>query len=277
MGINVFLIAALFYKPYEAIPSSVGHENGDVGNVAAMADSDQHRHLIDSAVRMKTIWGDSDDFSTTNAVPHSLFGSTTVVTNCQYRKVVVNNDDLEREKIQGVEHTLITCSMHSSVKMEIAKHMAYVCMYQEAHREYGRHAKTALNATYWDFPFALPINFSYKGHKCSEYDLIMVPFVVSNPKFHSALESVVCKFFCSNEFVFALYINLNEMIASHDFFESSHYAKMLASISRFPFLDNEEAAKQWNDIKADKLKHSLDKLQEVNIITNGDIYVEIDL
>ena len=181
------------------------------------------------------------------------FKSETITTNEVYKKIILVDDARGCVEAGDSSHSYVESQMHAQYKLQLASYLAYCYMRKDARNEFKWHTQGSVKSItlepegWTDFPRAISdFDFEYRGYKCSEYDVIVIPFVVRNPKCERSLEEVVCKFRHKDEFVFALYVNLNVTSVSCDFIEDSHCAKLLTRIARFPFLNADESRRQWN-------------------------------
>ena len=184
------------------------------------------------------------------------FKSETITTNEVYKKIVLEDDSRGCVSAGVSSYSYVESQMHTQYKLQLASHLAYCYMRKDARNEFkwntqGGVISITLEPEGWtDFPRAIAdFDFEYRGHKCSEYDVTVIPFVVRNPECERSLEEVVCKFHHKDEFVFALYVNLNVTSVSCDFIEDSHCAMLLTRIARFPFLNEDESRRQWNIVR----------------------------
>ena len=157
----------------------------------------------------------------------------------------------------------------------MAKYMAYMFMYKQVRAEVRGGGKYTL--AFWKFPCSIQPDFKYNGRRCSEYDLIMIPFVVVCDNIDGALEEVLCKFSVSGKFVFALYVNMNELSVSPDFIDGSKCPDLLSKLSRFPFLSYDEAHKQIVIIKGLHRREDGEEKNSECVIRRKDVVVDVDI
>lgn len=185
----------------------------------------------------------------------SPFDSAAISTNEVYKYVAIPNDFRGCIVSPSATNLLVECKMHSSEEMQLGVYMAYEylrTMSRKGHKtkKLNHDQRISLSPEGWDeFPFFPPADVEFNGHCCSEYDLIMIPFIVRNKDKATGLHEIVCKFFYGNEFAFALYVNLNVTSISPEFLEDSHCPIMLRYIARFPYLSEREVQKQTTVIE----------------------------
>ena len=197
-------------------------------------------------------------FSTLAASP---FRAETISTNTICRAEGVEEGFRGCVELAASPFSIVRTQNHTVEKMVFAKYKAYEYMFVKARQEY-RCPKLVIGQEitiepdgHFDFPISIPFDFCYEGTKCSDYDLVMIPFVVVNAKSKRMLEEVVCKFYRKEEFVFALYVNLNTAGVSLDFIEGSKCRMLLTRVPRFPYLKKEEVQSQLKRLQNGKSRN----------------------
>ena len=179
-------------------------------------------NIINRPAPMKMIYGDPGSHYSvddTTVERKALFKTEVVYTNETYRHVALTNDTQMCLGRSNVVNPMVSVKLQPYIRLQLAKYMAYVFMYKQVRAECRKGCKYM--QAFWRFPFAIRLDFKYCGYRCSEYDLTMIPFVVASEKIDGVLEEVLCKFSVSGKFVFALYVNVNELSVSPDFIEGS--------------------------------------------------------
>ena len=184
-----------------------------------------------------------------------MFKSETVISNEVYKTVAIDGDFRGCVEAANAGYSIASAQMHDKEKMQLARYTVYGYLRARAVRaprvcNIDGGVKMVAEAIGWtDFPRNLAVDVTFMGFLCSEYDVKILPFVVSNVKSKRILEEVVFKFYHGGEFVFALYVNLNLVNVSFDFIDGSGCAMMLTRMNRFPFLNIKEALCQWDIVK----------------------------
>lgn len=249
--------------------------DSDAGNRVSESGQASSSVIIHMPMPMKTIYGDpgtrGESFELIDC--RTFFKTEAISTNESYCCLSLTNDNGECSGAAFVASPTVFVHLQPHKTMQLAKYLAYAFMHRRAREESMINDKTL--RAFWKFPHAIPPDFKYNGHRCSEYELTMVPFVVASDKIKGSLEEVVCKFSVSGKFAFALYVNLNELSVSLDFIEGSRCPALMSLLSRFPFLGRDEAYRQLEVIK----KSRLEIIKEPCRGSGGaaDVVIEVDV
>ena len=114
---------------------------------------------------------------------------------------------------------------------------------------------------------AVEYGFEIDGECVANLDVRVLPFAVTNPTSKTGLHCVLVAYFSRiGEFVFAVYVNINDGNVSLDFNEAAMEGYLfIASESRYPYLTPQECKKQrevymkYFRCETDKPKHRSEK------------------
>lgn len=274
MDIRILVRVCVFYfgTPHLTIFASSDFEYWHCESASSPT---SYNVIIQSPLQIKMIYGDPGTHGE-RAEPIdslTLFKTEVILTNESYRCMTLANYCGGCSDVDVAANPVVFVRPKSYRKMQLAKFLAYVFMHKRT-REVNQ-AANKLQMGFWKFPYEIPSDFKYNGRRCSEYELVMVPFVVASDKIQGQLDEVLCKFSVSGKFAFALYVNLNELSVSPDFLEGSSCPDLLSRLSRFPFLGHDESYTQLEVIKKSHMEIIKESRRDMR--DDADAVVEADI
>ena len=176
-----------------------------------------------------------------------LFGSVSVETNAVYTYCQPTRDSCtlaETAKYTRIENCFMT---DGKLRLSLSLAYAHLRSLAAAKRDApvdARGLKYMNGSSIANRSKPMPINFSFQGVPCLEYEVSVIPFKIVNESEVMEIEEALVKFFHKGAFRFALYANLNDCMVTPKFKDGTKSHLLLYYISTYPFLDRDECLMQ---------------------------------
>lgn len=150
-----------------------------------------------------------------------------------------------------------------SDELALAKSLVFLSLRKRSVRtgvSVGRDETVRLRITPFEGWTDYDLSFSYFGVRIDAYDVQCIPFVVTNRRTNRRMKVALFKFMKDGRFVFAEYVNLNELCVSPNFIRDYTMRTYLVCHPEFPWLSNEEVPTQRS--YAERLAVGNDEIEE---------------